>query len=133
MPVRSSKVVGFVDSFLLVSSSSSPSSLMSESNQLPKFSGRFITSTRPSRRVCSFYYQLPRHSYSLLAVAFFGILAGAILSVIAYLLWLYIIYQPRVADPEVIVQPEDRLRPGQVGAICIPVCLFIFAWTSRQR
>ncbi|KFY01222.1 hypothetical protein V490_01019 [Pseudogymnoascus sp. VKM F-3557] len=67
------------------------------------------------------------------ALAFFGILAGAVVSVIAYLLWLYFIYQPRVADPEVIVQPEDRLRPGQVGAICIPICLFIFAWTSREN
>ncbi|KAF2814231.1 MFS general substrate transporter [Mytilinidion resinicola] len=66
------------------------------------------------------------------ALAFFGILTGAILSVMAYLLWLYSIYQPRVADPDVVVQPEDRLFPGQVGAVCIPVCLFIFAWTSRQ-
>jgi DHA1 family multidrug resistance protein-like MFS transporter len=66
-----------------------------------------------------------------MAVAFFGIMAGAVLSVTAYLLWLYFVYQPRVENPEVIVQPEDRLRPGQVGAVCIPVCLFIFAWTSR--
>ncbi|KAH7273204.1 major facilitator superfamily domain-containing protein [Fusarium solani] len=66
------------------------------------------------------------------ALTFFGILVGAVLSVSAYLLWLYFVYQPRVADPETIVQPEDRLRPGQVGAICIPVCLFVFAWTSRE-
>ncbi|AAW43510.1 hypothetical protein CNBE1830 [Cryptococcus deneoformans B-3501A] len=66
------------------------------------------------------------------ALAFFGILAGAVISVTVYLLWLYFFYQPRVADSEVIVQPEDRLRPGQIGAICIPICLFIFAWTSRE-
>lgn len=66
-------------------------------------------------------------------VAFFGILAGAVLSVAVYLLWLYFFYQPRLANPELKVQPEDRLRPGQVGAICIPICLFIFAWTSRAR
>lgn len=66
-------------------------------------------------------------------MAFFGILAGAVISVTVYLLWLYFFYQPRVADSEVIVQPEDRLRPGQIGAICIPICLFIFAWTSRER
>ena len=67
------------------------------------------------------------------SVAFFGILGGAVLSVVAYLLWLYFVYQPRLADPSVTVQPEDRLRPGQVGAVCIPICLFIFAWASRQR
>ncbi|GJN75943.1 MFS transporter [Purpureocillium lilacinum] len=66
------------------------------------------------------------------ALAFFGILVGAILSVAMYLAWLYFIYQPRLADPDVDVQPEDRLRPGQVGAVCIPICLFIFAWTSRE-
>ncbi|GAB1210459.1 hypothetical protein APSETT445_009252 [Aspergillus pseudonomiae] len=65
-------------------------------------------------------------------LAFFGILAGAVVSVIVYMLWLYFSYQPRVARPEAIVEPEARLVPGQVGAICIPVCLFIFAWTSRE-
>ncbi|KAJ6442627.1 MFS transporter [Purpureocillium lavendulum] len=66
------------------------------------------------------------------ALAFFGILVGAVISVTAYLLWLYFIYQPRVADPDMVVQPEDRLRPGQAGAVCIPICLFVFAWTSRE-
>ncbi|OGM45877.1 MFS transporter [Aspergillus bombycis] len=66
-------------------------------------------------------------------LAFFGILAGAGVSVVAYVVWLYFSYQPRVAKPEAIVEPEARLVPGQVGAICIPICLFIFAWTSRER
>ncbi|GIC92241.1 MFS transporter [Aspergillus udagawae] len=65
-------------------------------------------------------------------LAFFGILVGAVVSVIAYMLWLYFSYQPRVAKPESIVEPEARLVPGQVGAICIPICLFLFAWTSRE-
>ncbi|KAL6232690.1 hypothetical protein BDW75DRAFT_247031 [Aspergillus navahoensis] len=63
-------------------------------------------------------------------LAFFGILVGAAASVIAYILWLYFSYQPRVANADV-VEPEARLVPGQIGAICIPICLFIFAWTSR--
>lgn len=67
------------------------------------------------------------------ALAFFGILVGAVFSVLAYILWLYFVYQPRAADPKTVVQPEDRLRPGQVGAVCIPICLFVFAWTSRER
>ncbi|KFG84071.1 putative MFS transporter [Metarhizium anisopliae] len=64
-------------------------------------------------------------------LAFFGILVGAAVSVVAYVLWLYFSYQPRAADVNIVVEPEDRLVPGQVGAICIPICLFVFAWTSR--
>ncbi|KAG2019407.1 hypothetical protein GB937_004949 [Aspergillus fischeri] len=65
-------------------------------------------------------------------LAFFGILVGASASVVAYVLWLYFSYQPRVTNANVVVEPEARLVPGQVGAVCIPVCLFIFAWTSRE-
>ncbi|KAF3389395.1 Caffeine resistance protein 5 [Penicillium rolfsii] len=64
-------------------------------------------------------------------LAFFGILVGASISVVAYVLWLYLSYQPRVANADVVVEPEARLVPGQIGAICIPISLFIFAWTSR--
>ncbi|KAJ5585782.1 hypothetical protein N7450_005569 [Penicillium hetheringtonii] len=65
------------------------------------------------------------------ALAFFGILVGAIVSVIFYVLWLYFFYQPKSRDSNVILEPEARLVPGQIGAVCIPVCLFIFAWSSR--
>ncbi|GKZ86014.1 GTPase-activating protein [Aspergillus niger] len=65
-------------------------------------------------------------------LAFFGILVGAVVSVIVYALWLYFSYQPRVANSDIIVEPEARLVPGQIGAVCIPICLFIFAWTSRE-
>ncbi|KAI2893434.1 hypothetical protein CBS76997_4621 [Aspergillus niger] len=65
-------------------------------------------------------------------LAFFGILVGAVVSVIIYALWLYLSYQPRVANSDIIVEPEARLVPGQIGAVCIPICLFIFAWTSRE-
>ncbi|OJJ54662.1 hypothetical protein ASPSYDRAFT_210292 [Aspergillus sydowii CBS 593.65] len=64
-------------------------------------------------------------------LAFFGILVGAAVSVVAYVLWLYYSYQPRVASANVTLEPEARLVPGQIGAVCIPICLFIFAWTSR--
>ncbi|GJP88849.1 caffeine resistance protein [Aspergillus niger] len=65
-------------------------------------------------------------------LAFFGILVGAVVSVIVYALWLYLLYQPRVANSDIIVEPEARLVPSQIGAVCIPICLFIFAWTSRE-
>ncbi|KZN83571.1 Caffeine resistance protein [Penicillium chrysogenum] len=64
-------------------------------------------------------------------VAFFGILVGAAISVVSYMLWLRFSYQPRVSKVESSIEPEARLVPGQIGAICIPICLFMFAWTSR--
>lgn len=67
------------------------------------------------------------------SVAYFGILVGAFISVICYMLWLYFVYIPKTRDLDNPVEPEARLRPGQVGAVCIPICLFIFAWTSRER
>lgn len=70
---------------------------------------------------------------SFLAVAFFGILVGAAISVASYMLWLRLSYQPRVSKLESSIEPEARLVPGQIGAICIPICLFIFAWTSRPE
>ena len=68
---------------------------------------------------------------SYLTVAFFGILVGAAISVVSYMLWLRFSYQPRVSKVESSIEPEARLVPGQIGAICIPICLFMFAWTSR--
>ncbi|PKY04338.1 caffeine resistance protein [Aspergillus campestris IBT 28561] len=65
-------------------------------------------------------------------LAFFGILIGAAVSVITYISWLYFSYQPRVARSGTTIEPEARLVPGQVGAVCIPICLFIFAWSSRE-
>ncbi|KAM4055767.1 hypothetical protein HRG_015124 [Hirsutella rhossiliensis] len=65
------------------------------------------------------------------AIAFFGILTGAVISVVAYIMWLYLSHNPRLVNLETSVTPEDRLRPGQVGAICIPICHFIFAWSTR--
>ncbi|RFU31158.1 hypothetical protein B7463_g5175, partial [Scytalidium lignicola] len=65
------------------------------------------------------------------ALAFFGILIGAIISIIAYLLWLRFSYGPSAAKMGDTYKPEVRLLPGQIGAICIPICLFIFGWTSR--
>ncbi|KAK6837411.1 hypothetical protein RU639_001693 [Aspergillus parasiticus] len=65
-------------------------------------------------------------------LSFFGILVGASVSVVGYILWLYYWYQPRVADANIVLKPEARLVPGQIGALCIPVCLFILAWTSRE-
>ncbi|KGO76181.1 Major facilitator superfamily domain, general substrate transporter [Penicillium italicum] len=68
--------------------------------------------------------------------AFFGIFVGAVISVSSYMLWIHYYFQPHVARKEAnneIVEPEEQILPGAVGAICIPICLFIFGWTSREN
>ncbi|KAK9848220.1 Major facilitator superfamily domain [Penicillium brevicompactum] len=67
--------------------------------------------------------------------AFFGIFVGAVISVSSYMLWIHYYFQPHVTRKEAnneIVEPEEQILPGAVGAICIPICLFIFGWTSRE-
>ncbi|KAJ5256154.1 caffeine resistance protein [Penicillium chrysogenum] len=69
-------------------------------------------------------------------VSFFGIFVGAVISVSSYMLWIHYYFQPHVARKEAsneIVEPEEQILPGAVGAICIPICLFIFGWTSREN
>ena len=99
---------------------------------LPQCLTEFTTSPQFSKAV-GIFPAFSRLSLTVLPVAFFGILVGAVVSVILYVLWLYFSYQPRVTKSDAIVEPEARLVPGQIGAICIPVCLFMFAWTSRER
>ncbi|KAJ5237221.1 caffeine resistance protein [Penicillium chrysogenum] len=68
--------------------------------------------------------------------SFFGIFVGAVISVSSYMLWIHYYFQPHVARKEAsneIVEPEEQILPGAVGAICIPICLFIFGWTSREN
>lgn len=68
--------------------------------------------------------------------AFFGILVGAMISVGSYMLWMRFYFQPHLQkkqDEGQTVDPEEHIIPGAIGAICIPICMFIFAWGSRKR
>ena len=52
------------------------------------------------------------------------------------MLWVHFYFQPHVARKEAnneVIEPEEQILPGAVGAICIPICLFIFGWTSREE
>ncbi|EED12734.1 caffeine resistance protein, putative [Talaromyces stipitatus ATCC 10500] len=67
--------------------------------------------------------------------AFFGILVGAMISVGSYMLWMRLYFQPHLQkkqDEGQTVDPEEHIIPGAIGAICIPICMFIFAWGSRK-
>lgn len=63
-------------------------------------------------------------------LAFLGLLIG-VFAVIPPFFW----YQHRYIEPKFNdngeLTPEWRLPPAFVGALCIPVCLFWFGWTSR--
>ncbi|KAJ5600839.1 hypothetical protein N7450_001906 [Penicillium hetheringtonii] len=48
-----------------------------------------------------------------------------------YIIWLYFSYQPKLRNCDIRLEPEARLVPGRIGATCIPVSLFVFAWSSR--
>ncbi|POS68485.1 hypothetical protein DHEL01_v213121, partial [Diaporthe helianthi] len=60
---------------------------------------------------------------------FLGIPIGAILTLPGYFWWLRVSLEPKVAKHRDLV-PEWILPPCYVGAICLPVCLFWFGWTS---
>ena len=63
-------------------------------------------------------------------LAFIGILVGVFV-VFPPFLWYFHKYTEPKFDENGNLQPEQRLPPSFVGAFCIPICLFIFGWTSR--
>lgn len=65
-----------------------------------------------------------------LGLAFMGILVGALVTYFFYVVWLRKHFEPLFDKKQGIIDPEDRLPPGMVGAIFIPICLFGFGWTS---
>ncbi|KPI40869.1 Caffeine resistance protein 5 [Cyphellophora attinorum] len=64
-------------------------------------------------------------------LAFIGILVGAFVVLPPFLWWFHKYTEPKFDDKGELT-PEWRLPPAFVGAFCIPICLFWFAWTSRE-
>jgi len=63
-------------------------------------------------------------------LAFLGIFIGAFVVMPPYFLWLYYVQEPQFNEDGEL-KPEKRLPPAFVGAFCIPICLFMFGWSSR--
>ena len=63
-------------------------------------------------------------------LAFLGIVVGAIVIVIPYLVWLYFV-QKKYLDEDGNMEPERHLPPAVFGSFLIPICLFWFEWSSR--
>lgn len=66
-----------------------------------------------------------------LGLAYLGIFVGALLTLPPYFLYLYRV-QEKQFNAAGEIQPEKRLPPAFVGALCIPVCLFWFGWSGRR-
>ncbi|KAB8275177.1 major facilitator superfamily domain-containing protein [Aspergillus minisclerotigenes] len=68
-------------------------------------------------------------SEGMSGLAFLGILLGIVLSTIATFPNYYL-YKKKALAANGRVPPEARLPPSFIGAICLPVGLFWFAWTN---
>jgi DHA1 family multidrug resistance protein-like MFS transporter len=64
-------------------------------------------------------------------LVYLGILVGAVIIMIPYSIWLYLV-QEKQFDDQGNIAPEDRLPPAIVGSFFIPICMFVFGWTSRE-
>ncbi|EXJ87921.1 hypothetical protein A1O1_04848 [Capronia coronata CBS 617.96] len=71
-----------------------------------------------------------------IGLAFLALLAGLVVAVVLYCLYLHRYGDAkiaRLAAETTTVPPEARLWPGLVATFCIPIGLFIFAWTARPH
>lgn len=64
-------------------------------------------------------------------LAFLGILIGMLLAVPPFWYYLYTSFEPAIIRAGGKIVPEIRLKVACVGAFFLPICLFIFAWSSR--
>ncbi|THY16582.1 MFS general substrate transporter [Aureobasidium pullulans] len=64
-------------------------------------------------------------------LAFLCIMVGAIVIMIPYCVWLYMV-QEKQFDEQGNIAPENRLPPAIVGSFFIPICMFVFGWSSRE-
>ncbi|THW75701.1 MFS general substrate transporter [Aureobasidium pullulans] len=64
-------------------------------------------------------------------LAFLCIMVGAIIVMIPYCVWLYMV-QEKQFDEQGNIAPENRLPPAIVGSFFIPICMFVFGWSSRE-
>ncbi|KAL6708500.1 GTPase-activating protein [Coniothyrium glycines] len=69
-------------------------------------------------------------SLGMQGVAFLGILVGTLIAAAAVFAWNYW-YLEKQFDDQGSVAPEKRLVPALVGCFFVPICLFMFGWTSR--
>ncbi|CAG8950600.1 hypothetical protein HYFRA_00002809 [Hymenoscyphus fraxineus] len=65
-------------------------------------------------------------------LSFLGIVIGALFVVSPLLLFQYYTQNTRL-NKNGELKPELHLPPATVGALCVPICLFWFGWTSRPQ
>lgn len=65
-----------------------------------------------------------------LGLAYLGIFVGAFVVLPPFFWYLHKYTEPQFNENGEL-KPELRLPPSFVGAFCIPLCMFMFGWTSR--
>ncbi|KAJ5715691.1 MFS general substrate transporter [Penicillium malachiteum] len=63
-------------------------------------------------------------------LVFIGILVFAAISVACLLTWIRLQLVPKLKQPDSF-KPEMVLPPTFIGCFALPICLFLFGWTSR--
>lgn len=64
-------------------------------------------------------------------LAYLCIMVGALVIMVPYCIWLYLV-QEKQFDGKGDIAPENRLPPAILGSLFIPICMFMFGWTSRE-
>ncbi|GHJ87320.1 hypothetical protein NliqN6_3722 [Naganishia liquefaciens] len=78
------------------------------------------------------YEQMYGMSLPIAQLPFAALLVGSIVSLAGYFLWHKYWWIPRYDAADGKIAPELRLPPAFVGALCLPICLFPFAWSSGR-
>ena len=63
-------------------------------------------------------------------LAFLGLLVGSVVAYLIFVVWFFA-FASRKFDDLGYNKPEERFIPLMAGCIFVPICLFVFGWTSR--
>lgn len=65
-------------------------------------------------------------------LAFLGLLVGSVVAYLIFVVWFFA-FASRKFDDLGYNKPEERFIPLMAGCIFVPICLFVFGWTSRAE
>lgn len=70
-------------------------------------------------------------SIGIEGLAYIGILVGVLLSLAGFSIYVKYYVNPRMNEQGYLLPVERRLVPAFITSFAIPICLFMFGWTSR--
>ena len=66
-----------------------------------------------------------------IGMSFLGLLVGSFVAFLIFVVWFFL-FDAKKFDDLGYRKPEKRFVPLMAGCIFIPICLFVFGWTSRS-